>query len=220
MELISVSAAKSTWLFDLNDLNPRGKDVLADLLEWLKDTYGFEQYPKSLTDLDDTKGLAFKRGSFQAEEEIFVNVDFTIYLDGVSAITWSNTRETDAFIEDVLTSAAREFKLVYKPSMVRTRIYLSELIVRLDQPFGNLNPELNAFAAKVSQAAGRYHGSCEPAGLSFWADTQTVAKAPLFMVERKQNAPFSENRFSSRASMQTDDHRLLLGEFEQILAGS
>ena len=36
MELLNVQKARSVWLFDSNDLNPRGRSIGTDLFEWIK----------------------------------------------------------------------------------------------------------------------------------------------------------------------------------------
>ena len=190
MQLLNVATARSTWLFDLNDLNPRGKNVMDDLVGWLKDAYRFEKAPSSSTDLDESKGLAFKRGSFQVKEEIFVAVNVTIYADGIVADTWSSTHDADAFIQDALSSAAKEFGLTFVPEMVRVKGHLSELNVRLDQPLSNLSSVLNDFAAKVAKKSDpRPTPMFELGGLSFWGDTSNLAlKFAPFSIERKLGA--------------------------------
>ncbi|MBZ5512190.1 MAG: hypothetical protein LAN70_13625 [Acidobacteriia bacterium] len=219
MQLLNVLSARSTWLFDINDLNPRGKSVMDELIDWLKDSYNFEKAPSSPTDFDDTKGLAFKRGRFQAREEIFVDVELTIYTDGIVANTWSSTRDTDAFIEDVLKSAAAEFGLTFKPDMVRLKSHLSEITIRLDQPLSSLNARLSEFAAKLTKSADPQGAPpFEVGGLSFWADASNLAfKIAPFTLERKVGAPFGENRYYAKAPLHTDDHIRLIGELEEIL---
>jgi len=219
MELLNVTSARVTWLFDINDLNPRGKSIFPELIDWLKDNYSFSQFPSSATDFDkDTKGLLFKGGSFQVRDEIFVNVELSVFSDGLAANSYSSTRDTEAFLEDVLTTAAKDFSLYYKPSMIRTKIPLSEVTVRLKEPLSKLNPGLSEFAEKISHLSPR-PSEFELGGISFWTDSSNSSlKLAAFSLERKINAPFSENRFYSKASMHTDAHLGLIEEFEQLLA--
>src|SRR3972149_5051326 len=81
MDLLSVMRARSIWLFDMNDLNPRGKNVENELFDWLKKSYSFSKSPSSLTDLDETKGLAFTGGTFRAKEKTFLQVELRVYSD-------------------------------------------------------------------------------------------------------------------------------------------
>ncbi len=221
MQLVNVLAARSTWFLELGDLNPRGKNISVELIAWLKDNYEFAIVPSSVNDLDPTtKGLMFKQGSFQAKEEIFVGVELGIFNDGFIATTMSNTKDSDGFLQDMLSTAARDFSLSYSPQMIRAKMYISELNVRLDRPLPSLDPRLAPLAAKITAACGQKNiQPFELGGVSFWTDTSDLAiKLSRFTIERRINAPFEENRFYAKASLQTDDHVKLLEEFELLLA--
>src|SRR5258708_35240825 len=105
MELLNVLKAQSTWLFDTNDINPRGKNFLPEMLEWLKEKYQFQTTPASIKDVDQTKGLAFRTGSFSLGIEALA-VDLTLYTDGVIGNTYSSTHATDLVLREVLSEWA------------------------------------------------------------------------------------------------------------------
>lgn len=150
MQLLSVIKARSIWLFDIGELNPRGKRLGPELLGWLKDSYNFSKAPSSANDVDETKALAFLGGSFQATAAEAIDVDLKLYNDGVVADTRSSTKDGDNFIEDLLKSAAKQFKLNYTPEMIRKRLYLSELNLRCDKTLENACPRLKGFGDKIS----------------------------------------------------------------------
>ncbi len=151
-----------------------------------------------------------------------MDVQLTIFNDGLVARSSSSTEDTDKFLENVVSSAVTEFSLTFDPSMVRRRIYLSELMIRLDKPLWSINPKLTTFADKLSalcSSTSPLH--FEVGGIAFWADTAfSVTKTSPFLIERKINAPFNENRFYAKAPLETARHIALLGEFEDILASS
>jgi len=214
-----VVSAKSTWLFDLNELNPRGKAIFPELLEWLEEEYHFEKAPKSTTDLDDTKALLFSQGSFQVREEIFVGVELRVYTDGLIATTWSSTRDTDAFLSDVLTSAAVEFNLAYEPDTVRRKMCLSELHVKCLKELSGMNPKLLDFAEKIKTLLpGHAQVPFEPAGLMI-APVQGVSPFTIaaFRFERKNGTAPDEHKYYSVAPLHTDDHLDLLNFIEKDL---
>ncbi len=216
MELLNVVKARSIWLFDINDLNPRGKSINTELIEWLKGAYGFGKVPSTIYDLDDTKALAFLNGQFQVKDELFLECDLRIYNDGVVADTRSSTKDTDALMKDLLTSAAKEFGLTYKPEIIHTRQYLSELNVRCIRPLQSLHPQLAAFATKLSSLTGS-RNNFELTGILFTSESMpTLAMGP-FRFERKLGVPLSENRYYSIAPLQTEEHFDLLEELESIL---
>lgn len=219
MRVLNVVAARSTWLFELADLNPKGKSLFPEIVDWLKETYNFDEAPGPTSKVDDGKGMIFKKGEFQAREEVFVDVELTLFNDGLVANSSSSTDDTDKFLENVIASAMTEFSLTFDSTMIRRKLYLSELNVRLDQPLVNLNPKLAQFAEKLSSMCSTIITQpFEVGGLSLWTDvTNSVYKAPPFSIERRLNAPFHENRFYSKAPLQTEQHITLLKELEQIL---
>jgi hypothetical protein len=132
----------------------------------------------------------------------------------------SSTEDTDKFLQSVIESAVTEYSLTFDRDMIRRRLYLSELNVRLDQPLEKLNPKLAQFASKLSvMCKDVITKPFEAGGISFLTDvTHAVYKVPSFAVERKVNAPFNENRFCTKAPLQTVQHIEMLAELETILA--
>ena len=65
MKVLNVVAARSTWLFDVADLNPKGKSLFPELIDWLKDNYHFKKAPESAPKEDDNNGLAGEHPPFQ-----------------------------------------------------------------------------------------------------------------------------------------------------------
>jgi len=217
MELLNVIAARSVWLFDIAELNPRGKALFPDLFDWLKDSYNFQKVPSSLTDVDDTKAFVFSTGQYQAKEEIFVGVELKIYNDGLIANTQSSTRDTDRFLEDVLISASAEFSLNFRPEMIQKKLYVSELNVFSQKNF--VHPGLEKFGTKISQAtSSNGHVEFEFGGVSFWP-RQSFPPLPVsaFHFERKLNTDRDHQKYFSRAPLQTDIHLQLLADFEAEL---
>lgn len=220
MELLNVVRARATWLFDIGELNPKGKSVLPELLEWLKDSYSFSKAPSSITDLDDTKALAFIGGSFQVREEIFIDVDFRLYNDGLIADTKSSTEDSEAFLKDMLESAATEFKLSYQPDRVKRVLYVNEVNVTSPHNLEGINPQFRAIAAKITSLLNAH--SVQPfqlASIAFWPDQVIPSPVSQFRLERKLNVPFSHNRYYSIAPLQTAEHLKLLDDIENILSG-
>ena len=218
MELLNVVKARSVWLFDLNDLNPRGKSVFPRLIEWLKDNCSFSKVPSSATDFDETKALAFLDGHFQIRGGSFLSVDLRIYNDGLIADTRSSTTDSDAFLKYLLDQAKGEFTLECGGDIAKRTLYTSELTVRCTRSLNDLNHKLTDFCKKLSALSkGQNRSSFETFGISFWNDPSTPAGLQQFRLERKLNTPSSENRYYSIAPLQTDDHLALLNEFETLL---
>jgi len=222
MKVINVAGARSVWLFDINDLNPRGKDIMPELLEWLKDNYHFDKAPASIDQLDEkTKALKFERGRFQIKEEIYITIGLEIYKDGIVAFSNSSTRDSEAFAEDLLSFTSKEFSLPYDSEIIKAKMQTSELIVRLDSPLSNINPQLANFAAKITSTCGYSDvPRFELSGIGFGNDPlRSRLKLAGFLVERQHNTEYAQSRFYSKAPVHTDQHEELLVEFEAILNG-
>src|SRR5262245_30408714 len=121
MQLLSIIKARSIWLFDILDINPKGRHIESALIEWMRTYYHFLKYPTSIPDVNQGDSLTFTQGSFETKDGL-ISVDLNIYKDGLVADTRSSTQDTDAFIEDVLHSAVRDFGLVYHPEMIRQKL--------------------------------------------------------------------------------------------------
>ena len=221
MELLNVSMARVVWLLDIAELNPRGKSIMSELLEWLKDEFHFEKAPKSVTELDpQTKALSFERGQFQVREEIFVDVSLKIFNDGIIGETYSSTRDSEEFLKDVLETAKREFNLAYRPETVRAKMCTSELFVRSSRSLVTLNPQLSPLAARIRQLLPTKPAvDYETASIALWPVAAPLPNASLaqFRFERKLGGLWSENKYYSSAPLHTDDHLALLNEFENML---
>ena len=219
MQLLNIGIARSIWLFDLNEMNPRGKSIVPDALVWLGEKYHFQTFPKSPMDVDkETKGFLFRTGEFQTEEGSF-NVNLSMYTDGFVAETWSSTERTDAFLDELLRSVANKFDLPYNADLVKVKRYISEVNFRLDKPLGNINPRITRFCETLNGIFARHHlRPFELTGMIFAPDVvSTSYQPPGFMIERKQGAAFSENRFWSKAPFTTKEHLVAIEEFEKML---
>ena len=226
MELLSVQRARSAWIFDANDLNPRGKEMGTELLNWLKDAYRFSKFPASVTDLDDSKALYFGGGKFHVPKEGLlvqpireeaITVELRVYNDGIVGDTRSSTDDTDAFLSDVVESFAQRFSSPYTPAIIRKKLYVSELNVRTAKKLMPLNPKLAKFAEKLS-AVLPAKLPAELSGIVFWPDVLPKPDQSIFRFERKWGVEFSDNRYFSTASLQTDKHLILLEELELALS--
>jgi hypothetical protein len=147
-------------------------------------------------------------------------VNFSFFSDGVVAETWSSTENGDVFLEDVLRSAATNYGLTFKPEMIHRKSYISELVVHLDHLPSEINPRITAFCETLNRIFARHHLSpFEMTGMMFAPDVlATSYKPPGLLIDRKQGAPFSQNRFWSKSPFTTKDHLFALEEFEKLLA--
>jgi hypothetical protein len=238
MKLLHTKLARSIWLFDILDLNPKGKALLGELLTWIEDTYNFAVAPDSDNPVPNTPspgvqqaqtppllaagGFLFQRGSFQAREDIFIAIsNLTIYDDGIVVDTTSSTDDADQFADTLLKSAASEFKLQYDPDMIRRKLYLSELIFRSDMVLDSLNPRLCTFANSLPKTLINDLPLHFGVGsVQFWSEPNDAGLHRVVKVEKQLGKASSERRFYSDAPLQTRAHLGVLEEFEKLVMGA
>jgi hypothetical protein len=227
MKLIHVKQARSVWVFDLRDLNPKGKDVFGDLIDWIKEAYGFAVAPDPENPVatappnsaSAAPGYVFQRGHFQVREEIFIEITtLTLFNDGIVIDTPSSTEEADRFAGDLLQSASQEYALVFDPTLIRRKMYVSELVVRSDIDLERLNPKLTGFSARVAELIpDGPKPQFSAAGLSFWSEPNDSGAHKIFSLERQAGKFFSEHRYYSQAPLHTSDHLRLLEDLERLV---
>ncbi len=217
MEILNVRSARSVWLFEARDLNPRGVNVLP-LVAAVKEKYQFLKWPNTPEELvpENPKGSQFQAGAF-AIGDLILTVSFTLYNDGIVAETLSSTKHTDLFLEDLL-SFGQQFGLVVQPDLVQRKRYISELIVRPKRQLGSLSDRLDKFAAKLNQMSLPSEAAYEWTGFEISAEPRFANQPGAFKFEREVKSTFDLNRFYSIAPLHTDQHEELLRDLEAIMA--
>jgi hypothetical protein len=218
MKLLSVHLARSIWLCPVSDLNPKGMNVYPVLFPFLMDTYKFTKYPSATEPPDLIKGIKFENGEFETGEEYPIVINFTIYSDGVIAESISSTRCSDMFLADVFHRFSEIFKMPAYQSMIRKRLYLSQLYFHTDKSLPFLNPKLNEISEYLSQNVEQGDIPFQVGAIAFWPDQISKMNPAPFTFERAGNVPFFENRYYSAAPLPTDKHLELLDKLESILS--
>jgi hypothetical protein len=203
-----ILTARSIWLFNTTELNPQGV-AAAPLYEAFRERYKFLQYPNRSEDFTKA-GLSFLEGSFKG-----LAVGLEIYSDGLIASARTSTRISDAFLDDVLTWARDNFRYRYDALLVKTKLHESQIEFTSDL---NLKKEFSRFG-KFINILDDLNSTSDPLPKDVGAITFREEKGgrPLFTFERRENTPFSENRFFSGAACETDRHLQLIEEFERLM---
>ncbi|MBI4777193.1 MAG: hypothetical protein HY788_23930 [Deltaproteobacteria bacterium] len=219
MNLLSVKLARSIWLGPISDLNPKGISIARSLFPFLIDTYKFMEYPSSTKTEDPQAGLKFENGEFEIDGHdypIHIN-SLTLYLDGITVDTHSSTNYSDVILDNVLTKSEQLFGGPVYASIIKQKLYVSEVYVSTDQVLERLNSKLK----QISNYLIKYFGkeiNFQAGGISFWPDPKNKFNPRPFAFERAVEAPFSENRYYSIAPIPTDKHLELLDKLEMILS--
>jgi len=213
VKLLSVPLARTLWTFDINEANPRGKNIFADLVPALVETFEFKKYPQ-LGD-DFSKGMVLELGNFTTAKGDDIQIKLTIWSDGAAADSLSNTSDTDEFLA-VVAELLPQYEYAFDPEMIRRKSHRSQVFVKCDKPIHLLNPRLDQFCAKLSEESFG-NPVFRLGSIEFWPDqTGLHERVARFSFERKVGVPFAENRYFSEAGLSTDKHLELLNELEMI----
>jgi hypothetical protein len=219
---ISVQRARSIWFIYLTEINPEGLN-LVPLLQPLVAKYNFQIFPTKPAELfgKEVVEIKFSGGNFQKDDQHNIGVDLGIFNWGLVAETKSSTNDSDAFLNDLLNWVSTEFKIVPYETVLRSKIYVSEVWVQTDKKLNSLNPKLENLAKRISSLIkGHDHKpiAYETSGIIFSTDPVVTNPPGSFRFERIIDVAFGENRYYSAAPLQTDAHIELLGELEAILS--
>jgi hypothetical protein len=167
----------------------------------------------------DEKGIAFIGGEFTNSEGDTLTVNFTAYNYGLMADTVSSTKNSDAFLSDVLNRLTEICNLPRYEQVIRKKHYFSQLNISTDKSLELLNPKLKEISQYLTNnVEGHDNVPFQVGGFSFWPDQVRAINPPPFSIERVATIPFSENRYLSNSALQTDKHLELLEKLENVLS--
>jgi hypothetical protein len=213
METVKVILARAVWLFDTQELNPRGVATYPDLYAAFGKRYQFATLPKP-EDIHSGGSVYFKHGKFTFETSS-IAVDFELHNDGLVVNTRHSTEAADGFLHDVLVWCADQFAIKYPPNLVKKRIHRSELIV-------SMNPKLDVLTAKFEQFTAALTTTMiatKPIGVIGLQFGSQVVPAAFYIERRAGNVPLEDNHYIANAWATTSCHLELLQRFEQIMSG-
>jgi hypothetical protein len=216
MEVIYIRTARSIWLVDIRDLNPRGLS-LYPVMAVIRDRYKFQKSPKTAEEfiVYSQQGVVFSDGAFAVGDQEYA-VKLTVYGDGFVVDTAVSTEISDLFLEDLLGFVSTQFGLTYRPNMIHKKNYASELIVKIAEPFRRVFAGFVALTDRLNTIKGEKY---QPLGFSIGANPHLGAARPAdFRLERELGKPIEQDRYYSLAPLQTKEHIELLRDFEKTLA--
>lgn len=217
MRLSSVEVARSAWVLDPAELNPHGKRLFPDITSALIQTFEFCDFPKTFAEIVDAstnnKPLIFKNGRFTTKRGEQIVGDLELHNIGIAAITTTSTSDSTDFLAQVAELGVEQ-GLTFDTSMIRYRIYVSQIIAYAERDLGNFG-KLNEFIALLQGLP--VDGKIDKKHFFSMAFRQEGSTGNAFVIERRINTPFSENKWYSVAPCETQKHIELLNKFEEAV---
>lgn len=218
MKLLSVNLARSIWLGNVSDFNPRGMSLYSILFPFLMNTYKFRK-PPPVGSADLIKGVVFGDGEFTVNNSDHpIGINITFYNDGIIAETGASTDLSDAFLEDVFNRFSEIFKMPHYQEVIKKMVYLSQVYVTTNKSLEVINPKLKQISQYLSDNVERGGMDFQVSGIIVMPDQLDKVSPAPFRLERAVTVPFSENRYFSAAPLPTSKHLELLDKLEGILS--
>ena len=205
--------ARAIWFCYYNDLNPRGKSIFSAMRSLLNDWYKLNYNEK-----EADKGWIFNHGEFLNDNGILITID-NLHISGewIVADTRSSTADSEAFLKDFSNRLSDTFDLPTFDRVGKGKTYASAFYFTPDIPLDFINPKLKDVSDYLSNEVVDKRFEYKIGSLSFWPDQVEANKPIPFSIERTVDVPFSENRYYSKAPLETDKHIALIETFERIL---
>jgi hypothetical protein len=215
MKLSAVVLARTLAYIELADLNPKGKVFLPDLIKAIADRYKFQRLPKM--EEREKEGLIFEEGKIGNK----VIKKLTIYDALIVLETTSNTSDSKQLIEELLLWGAAKFDLNYQANAVTSFGYVSCVTFYSEVPILDVSPGLRKLADATGKAVSEMRKEelhYETINIAIGHDPM-VRKNPIasFIITRRAETKFSENKYYSEAPLPTDLHVQLLQQYERDL---
>lgn len=217
MKISAIELSRVLGFVELNDLNPMGAVSFTRIVPRIVETVGFTNFPKTLEDFDEKKGIVFEDG-------IWNNIPIqkmTVYGSGITLDTRAGTNVSQTIIDELIFWASHEFGLVAPPNGIQRFRYLSQLTFFSDvigylggPPAKNLATSLSEKVGKITLKSREY--KVKRLDIDFDRTEQEVPIAPL-TIQRRVTTPFEENKFFTEAPLPTQEHIGLLEQFESDL---
>ena len=221
MRLSAITLARVLVFIETYDLDPKGKIFFPDLAQALVARFRFQKFPQKFEELDGQKGIQFAGGIWNG----IAVPQLQVYTNGILLDTCFSTDDSERIIEETLIWAADEFKVNYQAKMLqqKRKRYLSGLTFYSEAPLLKSHSAIANLSISLDKILTDITGH----QLSFEATNLTVDFCRLenqipmaaFILQRRLDTPFSENKYFSEAPLPTDIHLKLLERFEQDLIG-
>jgi hypothetical protein len=212
----SAFRALKPWIFD--------KIIPLELINAVKLKYQFVKPDIGLV----TPPVDFQAGKFSHNGKV-VSVEQLViaYIGNRATSLGASTREStdasEAFLEQLIEWAAKEYKL--DAEELYPKAYFSQVEFVLSKPLSHHFAELLQIGAAITTFVKGYGlENCplfEFGGFSMNIDAvkfEDLKPMPQpFAIERRAGSTYDENKYFSQAPLRTQDHRAILEQIERLL---
>jgi hypothetical protein len=222
MNLIASETGRVLQLIIMEEIRPASGLYMPTLYQQLADRYAFVGRPQNYAEAI-VNGAKFQHGRLTTPTKTIEIKEIGVYNDGIIADA-VNTDDAEFVMQDFSAWATTTFSLRERRTII-PKIFTSTVTVEFD---GSLESALKGFGEitnLVSDALSRSYGwhnlDISLLRLAVNADPQTVPhlRNTQFLIERRLQRPYSENRYFCTSPLRTKDHIALLEMIEHTVFG-
>jgi len=214
MQLSAIGLSRVIALFELAEMNPKGRIFLPSLISPLVNRFNFQKKPGSFEEFDLVKGVTFELGHFG--DTTITKLSF--FNDGISLDTRSSTQESQQVVFSILEWLSSEYGMNYNPALIKRWVYVTNLTFYSDADLTLLNPVMAYACQRLSElaaAAGSGNLEYRLARVAMDCDkNKHKLQKAAFILERSLLARFEDNKYFAEAPLKSDDLLKLLEEIE------
>jgi hypothetical protein len=219
LKLIATDTGRILQLIVMEEIRPSSGLYLPYLFDKLVERYAFVARPLNIPDAV-ANGAKFNHGRLQTHNRTVIVSEIGVYHDGI-IVDSLNTDDAEFIMQDLLEWARTTF--AFRPILtVIPRRFTSSVTVQFDEP---IEPKLRGLSAITKYMAAAFKESygddIDVSLLRIALNADPLTVPPLrntqFLIERRIQRPYSENRYHCIAPLRTEDHIALLENIERAL---
>jgi hypothetical protein len=220
VNIISVDVALVRQGFLAEEVRPLAGLYLPEFIRLVTERYGFGIQPT--VESAQKSGAIFEQGRLVSGSKRINIKGLSVFSDGIWAST-HNTSDSEYVVDDALHWAKMTFGM-RDPQHIVPRMYDSHIVVEFDQSIDRAVAVFEQMKALYQTALMQTYGrdfSVQVSRLGIGFDPLSSPLAPQvvrtdFGIERRENRPFSDNRFYCVAPLRNEVHLELLRTFELL----
>jgi hypothetical protein len=195
---------------------------IPDVVEALKDRYGFVVVPHTPEQVLNRESLTFGHGKFVHEQRTMLIVSLKIFAQAFLVETGTSTEDSDLVIDDLLKWLPTSGLSVTVHELGTGRIYMSHLEVALSVPLEHWFPMTAKIGEMIADSFRRQGRSQEVPPFQVYflgmnVDPTNVPHPCDFRIERRLNVPYVENKYFAQAPLTTAEHITILRAVEEAV---
>jgi hypothetical protein len=202
---------------------PERSPPIQDLIRLVCDTYQFLQFPTFSPEIAAPLIFNFNNGKFSDKLGTFAITQLVMTSKG-DAVAAASTDQADSVLEHLIELLDTHFGYRIRQSN-KTKIYWSQVVVEFDSSIEAHIEKLGTIEQTITQHVKRnerfklkgFTFGTSTAILPTQSDAIDILERQDFVIERRVDRPFEENRFFSSAPMRTADHVQLLTAIEAVM---